>query len=241
MPPWREDASNLPCTAMASAVTFCAVPSSQLPTTSTMSNLPPLRPSPRGSRRWRSRSTELPGTPRTSRILPPVLPCRAGRATNLAASAGPSAFWSSLTCITLSVSRTLSNGTMTTLFLSARRITRSKPSGATAMVMIASKPWLMKSSMAPSWAATSVPVETTLNSLILSLIAGLLGEGLGGLDHLDAPGVADEAVDERDPVGAVLLVPLEVLGVADPRLEAAPDRRRAPGRSLGRRTPQRRT
>src|SRR5881409_3974483 len=30
----------------------------------------------------------------------------------------------------------------------------------------------MKSSMAPSWAAASVPVETTLNSLMLGLMSG---------------------------------------------------------------------
>ena len=93
-------------------------------------------------------------------------------------------------------------------------MTRSKPSGETAMVTIASKPWLMKSSMAPSWAATSVPVETTLNSLIFSLIAGLLGEGLRRLDHLDAPGVADEAVDHGDAIGPSFFVPLEELGLA---------------------------
>ena len=80
------------------------------------------------------------------------------------------AYWSSFTCITLSVSRMLSNGTITTSLRSASRITRSKPSGLTAMVTIASKPWLMKSSMAPSCAAASVPTETTLNSLMFSLI-----------------------------------------------------------------------
>ena len=58
----------------------------------------------------RSRSTELPGTPRTSRILPPVLPVLSSSTTNLAASM-PISFWSSLTIITLSVSRTLSKGT----------------------------------------------------------------------------------------------------------------------------------
>jgi hypothetical protein len=71
------------------------------------------------------------------------------------------------------------------------------------MVTIASKPWLMKSSIAPSWAATSV-----------------LDEGLGGLDHLDAPGIADEAVDHRDAVGTLLLLPLEEFGLGAPGLEA---------------------
>src|SRR3954454_7234390 len=36
----------------------------------------------------------------------------------------------------------------------------------------------MKSSMAPSWAATSVPVDTTLNSLILSLMPGCSAKAL---------------------------------------------------------------
>ena len=86
-----------------------------------------------------------------------------------------------MTCITASVSSTLSNGTITTSFLSARRITRSKPSGATAMVTIASNPWLMKSSMAPSCAGASVPVETTLNSAILSLTEGSSANALAVL------------------------------------------------------------
>ncbi len=44
--------------------------------------------------------------------------------------------------------------------------------------------------------------------------------GLGGLDHLNAPDVGDEAVDHRDPVGAFLGRPLEVLGVGRPWHEA---------------------
>ena len=45
---------------------------------------------------------------------------------------------------------------------------------------------------------------------------GLRGVGLGGLDHLDAPGVGDVAVGQRDPVGAFLLRELEELGVGGP-------------------------
>ncbi len=45
----------------------------------------------------------------------------------------------------------------------------------------------------------------------------LIGIGLGGLDHLDAPGIADEAVGQRDPVGAGLLGVLEELGLRRPR------------------------
>src|SRR5262245_2047586 len=39
----------------------------------------------------------------------------------------------------------------------------------------------MKSSIAPSWAATSVPVETTLNSLMFSLIPGWSANALAVL------------------------------------------------------------
>ena len=88
------------------------------------------------------------------------------------------------------------------------------------MVTIAWTPWLMKSSMAPSCAATSVPVETTLNSLMFSLMPGCLGERLGGLDHLNAPGVADEAVDHGDAVGAVLFLPLEEFRLLRPGRKA---------------------
>ena len=44
--------------------------------------------------------------------------------------------------------------------------------------------------------------------------------GLGGLDHLDAPGVGDIAVGQRDPVGAFLLRILEELGSRRPWHEA---------------------
>ena len=52
--------------------------------------------------------------------------------------------------------------------------------------------------------------------------------GLGGLDHLDAPGVGDVAVGQRDPVGAFLLRELEELRVGRPGREAV--RLRRPGR-----------
>ena len=43
---------------------------------------------------------------------------------------------------------------------------------------------------------------------------------LGGLDHLNAPEVRDEAVGERDPVGALLLRELEEFRIRRPRYEA---------------------
>ena len=58
---------------------------------------------------------------------------------------------------------------------------RSNPSGATAIVTIAWMPWLMKSSIAPSCAATSVPVETTLNSLMSSSTPGCSAKALAVL------------------------------------------------------------
>ena len=48
----------------------------------------------------------------------------------------------------------------------------------------------------------------------------ILGEGLGGLDHLDAPAIADEAVDHGELVRAVLGFPLHIFGVSAPRREA---------------------
>jgi hypothetical protein len=50
---------------------------------------------------------------------------------------------------------------------------------------------------------------------------GLRGEGLGGLDHLDAPGVGDEAVGERDAERPLLGRPLEEFGLVGPWDEAA--------------------
>ena len=138
----------------------------------------------------------------------------------------PISFWSSLTIITLSVSRTLSNGTTTTLFLSARRMMRSKPSGATAMVTMASIALVDEVLDRAELRGDVGAGGDDLELLDVLLDARLLGEGLGGLDHLDAPGVADEAVDQRDPVGAGLLVPLEELGLVRPGLEALADRRR---------------
>jgi ribonuclease R len=47
----------------------------------------------------------------------------------------------------------------------------------------------------------------------------LLGEGLGGLDHLDAPGIADEAVCQGDPVGAFLGGPFQMRDLVIPGRE----------------------
>ncbi len=60
--------------------------------------------------------------------------------------------------------------------------------------------------------------DLELGDLVLD--GRVLGVGLGGLDHLDAPGVADEAVDDGDAVGAFLGRPLQVLGVGAPGREA---------------------
>src|SRR5258708_21441267 len=70
-PPCAVIASKRLCTAIASAVTFCAVGSSHLPITSTVSHFLPhaLRTSWIPS--WRSRSTDVRATPRPSSTLPP--------------------------------------------------------------------------------------------------------------------------------------------------------------------------
>jgi hypothetical protein len=56
---------------------------------------------------------------------------------------------------------------------------------------------------------------------------GRRGVGFRGLDRLDAPSVGDEAVVERDPVGASLLRPLQEFGLGRPMREALRIRRGA--------------
>jgi hypothetical protein len=77
----------------------------------------------------------------------------------------------------------------------------------------------MKLLIAAIWAATSSPVETTLN-FQLGFDLGLLGIGLGSLDHLDAPGVGDESISQSNTIRPGLLVELEELGVGGPGREA---------------------
>ena len=71
-----------------------------------------------------------------------------------------------------------------------------------------------------------------LELLDVLLDTRLLGKGFCGLHHLDAPGIADEAVDEGDLVGAGLLVPLKEFCLIRPGLEAAGIGAR-PGDDLG--------
>ncbi len=59
-----------------------------------------------------------------------------------------------------------------------------------------------------------------LELLDVRLDRRVFDERLGGLDHLNSPGVADEAVGYRDAVRPRLGGPLEVLGVLVPGLEA---------------------
>ena len=54
----------------------------------------------------------------------------------------------------------------------------------------------------------------------LALDARLIGISLGRFDHLDAPGVSDETVDERNTIRPVFLWPLEIFRGVAPRLEA---------------------
>src|SRR4029079_2900073 len=59
-----------------------------------------------------------------------------------------------------------------------------------------------------------------LELLQLGLDRRLLDIGLGGLDHLDPPGIPDEAIRERDAKRPTLVVELIILGFFSPRLEA---------------------
>ncbi len=56
--------------------------------------------------------------------------------------------------------------------------------------------------------------------LQLALDGGLIRISLSRLDHLDAPGVSNETIDERDTIGAIFLGPLKILRGLTPWLEA---------------------
>src|SRR5262249_57204874 len=72
-PPWAVMPSKCFCTAIASAVTFCAVGSSHLPTTSTTSHFLPDLSSVSWMPSWRPPAAEGPLTPPSSTILPPIV------------------------------------------------------------------------------------------------------------------------------------------------------------------------
>src|SRR6186713_2128263 len=118
-PPCAVMPSNFLCTAIASAVTFCAVGSSHLPMTSTTSHFLPDALNTSWMPSWRSRSTEVPETPRTSSTLPPL----GTFFTSHSAQYLPRPFWSTLTLIASSLSSVLSKATSTTPASLARLIT----------------------------------------------------------------------------------------------------------------------
>src|SRR5580765_1573191 len=167
-PPCAVIASNFLWTAIASAVTFCAVGSSHLPITSTVSHFLPEALNTSWMPSCRSRSTEVPETPRTSSTLPPF----GTFFTSHSAQYLPSPFWSTLTLIASSVSRMLSNATSTTPASLARLMTGLNAAGFCAFTTIASYPESMKLLIAAICAATSSPVETTLNSFSFAATSG---------------------------------------------------------------------
>ena len=59
-----------------------------------------------------------------------------------------------------------------------------------------------------------------LKLLNVLLDARLLGKGLRRLDHLNAPSIADKTVDQSNPVWPRLFLPLEILRLVRPGLEA---------------------
>ena len=124
------------CTAIASAVTFCArriVPLADRPRRCPTSCRRPRAPP--GCRCGGRVSTDVPATPRTSSTLPPF-----GHVLDqpLRPSSSPRPFWSTLTLIASSVSRMLSKATSTTPASLARLITGSKAVGFCALTTIAS-------------------------------------------------------------------------------------------------------
>ncbi|MCY1241662.1 hypothetical protein D9M72_545760 [compost metagenome] len=134
-PCWHTTASNLPLTAMASATTFCTVPVSQLPVTSTTEMslyLSRILRTPA----WRSRSVELPGSPRTSSSLPFFTGIRSTTAWVLMSPSNST--HSGVMRSTSGLSTGLSKDTSTVPAFFARRITASKALGLTAMKAMAS-------------------------------------------------------------------------------------------------------
>ena len=209
--------SKWPWTASASAVTFCDVPVSQLPTTSVMLNL--LGAASITSRKptCRSRSTELPGSPRTSRMSPDFLPdCSMIQSRRHAAH-----FLLVLVDHHHLVGiEDVVEGNDDDVVLVGEADDAIKPvrrdrDGDDRLDALVDE-ILHGAELRGDVGAGGNDLEL----LDVLLDARLLGEGLGGLDHLNAPGVADEAVDESDPVRPGLLLPLEELGLRRPRLEA---------------------
>ena len=133
-PPWPVMPSNGPLVAMASAVTFCAVGSSHLPMTSVTSQFLPEAAKTSWMPLWRSVSTEVPATPRTSRILPPSGMCL----TSQLPQSSPRPFWSTLTLMASVVSRMLSKATRMTPASLARLMTGPKAVGFWALTTMAS-------------------------------------------------------------------------------------------------------
>src|SRR4029453_14280815 len=176
-PPCAVMPSNFLWTAMAWAGPFCAVGSSPLPMTSTTSHFLPDPLNTSWMPSWRSRSTDVPDTPRTSSTLPPF----GTFFTSHSAQYFPRPFWSTLTLMASSVSRMLSNATSTTPASLARLITGLNAAGFCAFTTIASQPKSMKLLTAAICAATSSPVETTLNSFSLAATSGCAAYALAVL------------------------------------------------------------
>ncbi len=133
-PPWAVMPSKCLCTAMASADTFWAVPSSQWPTTSTVLKVLPEAFSVSCRPLCRSVSTEVPATPRTSRMSPPL----GSFLTSQSPQYLPRPSWSTLTLMASSVSSVLSKATSTTPAAWARLTTERKAVGFWASMMTAS-------------------------------------------------------------------------------------------------------
>ena len=217
---------------MASAVTFCAVPSSQLPTTWTTSQSPPEASSTSWMPIERSRSTELPGRPRTSRILPPVLPCGLQLVDQ---ELRPLAAHLELVLVDLhhrvGVEHVVEGHEHHVLAVGeadhpVEAVGRDGDGDDRVEALVDEV--LDGAELRRRVGAGRDDLE--LGDLVLD--RRVLGVGLGGLDHLDAPGVADEAVDDGDPVGALLGRPLQVGGFGAPGREAGRVGARA-GRPLG--------
>ena len=148
---------------------------------------------------WRSVSTEVPATPRTSRILPPF-----GHV--LDQPVGPEHAEALLVDVdvdrVLGVEDVVEGDEDDAGFLGAldhraegRRVLGVDDDGVIARVdEVVDRRDLRRHVLAG---------RDDLEFLELGGDVGLRGIGLGGLDHLDAPGVGDVAVGQRDAVRAL--------------------------------------
>jgi hypothetical protein len=145
---------------------------------------------------FRSVSTEVPATPVTRMMLPPLSP---SLSTRNCASVSPNLTWSVLTWTPHSSVTVLSNDTTRMSRSQACFTTPLRPVGEAALMMIASTRWEIRFEICCDCLDTSLPELKT--GAVGALLPALgLAHRREVVDHLDAPLVADVGVRQRDLV-----------------------------------------